>query len=100
MYIGTPFLPAFFPFVGRWYWLDAIDENVAFVLADLHAVTSTSVVKSFSKLGRWSFFFTAPRQVNVVRESQSPLVHHLLGSRSLVVGEVSELQSVLYYLFI
>ena len=55
------------PYVDRWSWLDAVDENFAFVRADFHAVTSRSFLQSFSEL---EFFFTAFQQINVVSKVQ------------------------------
>ena len=48
-YLNWPLIPAFsiHPYVCRWSWLDAVDENFAFVGADFHAVFSSSFLWSF-----------------------------------------------------
>ena len=56
------------------FWLDAVDENFAFVVVDFHAVTSNSFLQSISEL--LEFFFTAlpppnPQQIDVVSKPQN-----------------------------
>ena len=55
------------PHVGRWSWPDAGDENWAFVGADIHVVTSSSFLQSFSELLE---FFAACKQNEVVSKPQ------------------------------
>ena len=48
-------------YVGRWFWLDAVDENFAIVGADFHAVFfSRCFIQSLSEL--LQFFFNASPQ--------------------------------------
>ena len=54
--------------VGRWCWLDAVDENFAFVEADFYAVTTSSVLQTFSEL--LELLFTVSQQIDVVGKRQ------------------------------
>ena len=64
-----PLLPAFsiHPYVGRWSWLDAVDDYVAFVGADFHVVSRSCSIQSFTELLE---FFTASHQIDVVGKPQ------------------------------
>ena len=52
-----PLLPAFsiHLYVGLWSWLNAVDENFAFVGADFYALTSSSFLQPFNPMSCWSF---------------------------------------------
>ena len=60
--------PFIYIYVGRWSWLDTVDENVAFAGAYFHPVTSSSHLQSFSEL--LELFFTASQQIDDVSKPQ------------------------------
>ena len=70
MYLNWSTSSSISPFihVGRWSWLDDVDEIFSFLGADFYAVTSSNCLQSFREL--LEFFFAASKQVDVVSESE------------------------------
>ena len=70
---STPLLRTFsyssimFGMYGR-PWIDAADENVAFVGADFHVISSSCFLLFFNEF--FEFFFTASQQIDVVGKPQ------------------------------
>ena len=61
------------PYVGRWFWLDAVDDKLAFVAADFHAVfqfpcitrTFLGILLPFVEVFRDIFFISLRRCVYI-----------------------------------
>ena len=71
-------------YVGRWSWVDAVDENFALVGAEFHAVFSRCFLQSLSELLK--FFFTAGVSVSSASSTASSAKQSLY----LMNSQVSE----------
>ena len=78
-------------YVGRWFWLDAVDENFALLGADFHAVFSRCFLQSLIEL--LEFFFTAYEHIDVVGKLQSGRPPNDTSDSGLSVSSVSSTAS-------